>query len=145
MRVFAAGIGIFWILLTGKLIYEGLQQMELYTGGVGRLLPWIAGPSALGVQILFGITGLQLGRAHLKLYLLPFEIAPTRSVVSLMVFMPFILLAGGIGTMFYGFPLVLLIVIVAMLRYDRPWRPGKATHARPPDRKSTGWTPKPLS
>jgi hypothetical protein len=144
MRCFAAGIGIFWILLSGKAIYEGLERMEFYTAGGGELLLWIAGPSALGVQVLFGITGLQLGRAHLKLYLLPFEIAPTRSVVSLMIFMPFILLAGGIGTMLYGFPVVLLVVIVAMLRYDRPWRPRRERHPGTPDGHSPGWTTKPL-
>jgi hypothetical protein len=96
---------------------------------------WIAYVCAAGVQMLYAIAGLQLGRAHLKLYLRPWDIPPTRGVVALMIFLPFILLAGAIGLMFWGFPVVLAFVIFAMCRYDRYWSPatGLARQPRNPD------------
>ena len=143
MRFIVAAIGIFWVMASGRAIYLELQEMYLLTTRKDWLTFWIGGPSALGVQLLYAITGLQLGRAHLKLYRLPCEIAPTRSVVSLMIFLPFILLAGGIGTIGYGFPVVLLIIIIAMIRYDRPWRPALGRQPQQISGMDTGWRPLP--
>lgn len=141
LRFIVAAIGIFWVMASGRMIYLGLQEIDSYTGRNDWMVFWIGGPSALGVQLLYAITGLQLGRAHLKLYLLPFETAPARNVVSLMIFLPFILLAGGIGTMGVGFPVVLLVVIVAMIRYDSPWRPPKGQRPQEISGTDTGWRP----
>ncbi len=141
LRFIVAGIGIFWVMMSGAAIYNGLQELSRYTSRQDWLVFWIGGPSALGLQFLYAITGMQLGRAHLKLYLLPYEIAPTGHVVSLMIFLPFILLAGTIGTMFVGTPVVLLIIIIAMIRYDRPWRPAKGKHPQQVTGMDTGWRP----
>ena len=130
LRFIVAAIGIFWVMASGSAICDVLKVMDRVAGSQSWVIVWIGGPSALGVQLLYGITGLQLGRAHLKLYLLPCEVAPTRSVVSLMIFLPFILLAGGIGTIGVGFPVVLGVVILAMIRYDSPWRPPKGQPPR---------------
>ncbi len=144
MRFMAAAIGCFWVLASAGVIYGGILGMEF--GGMrlfGEVRVIIGALLALGIQALYTVTGLQLGRAHLKLYLLPYEIAPTRSVVALMIFLPFILLAGGIGTLYYGAPLVLAVMIWAMIRYDRPWRPQKsgAQPARQITGMDTGWRP----
>lgn len=75
---------------------------------------------ALVLHLLFAITGMQLGRAHLKIYLLPFEIPPTRTVVILTIFMPFILIAGAFATCGFGAILVLALMVYIMCVYDRP-------------------------
>lgn len=141
LRFIVAAIGSFWVLLASGILFGGIMALELGQRLGGDLKTWIAGSCSLGVQILYTITGMQLGRAHLKLYLLPFEIAPTRSVVSLMIFLPFILLAGGIGTLFYGTPVVMAIIIWAMIRYDSPWRPGAGHRPRHISGMDTGWRP----
>ena len=141
LRFIVAAIGSFWVLLASGILFGGIMALELGQRMGGGLNTWIAGSCAVGMQILYTITGMQLGRAHLKLYLLPFEIAPTRSVVSLMIFLPFILLAGGIGTLFYGAPVVMAIIIWAMIRYDSPWRPRAGHRPRHISGMDTGWRP----
>lgn len=141
LRFVVAGIGLFWVIGSGIMVAVVLEEMFRLTGG-GLWTQFIYGYGcSLGVQLLYCITGLQLGRAHLKLYLLPYEVAPTRAVVSMMVFLPFILLAGGIASMFYGFPIVLLIIIVAMCRYDRPWTPAKQLNHGTITGMDAGWRP----
>ncbi len=75
---------------------------------------------AILLHLLYAIIGMQLGRAHLKLYLLPFEISPTRSVATLMFTMPFILVAGTLATCGGGAILVLILLVYIMAVYDRP-------------------------
>lgn len=75
---------------------------------------------AVLLHLLYGIMGLQLGRAHLKLYLLPFELSPTRSVTTLMFTMPFILIAGTFATCIGGSILVLILMVYVAAVYDRP-------------------------
>ena len=103
---------------------------KLFSGGDWWVF-WMIYGCALGWQFLYAVTGLQLGRAHLKLYLRPWEVPPTRAVVSLLFFLPFILLAGAIGLMFWGFPIVLGFVIFAVCRYDRQLTPTPSTVSRP--------------
>ena len=141
LRFIVAAIGSFWVLLSGGFIYGGLLATQLGASMRMDSKVWITGLCALGGQVLYTITGMQLGRAHLKLYLLPYEIAPTRSVVSLMIFLPFILLAGSIGTLFYGAPVVLAIIIWSMIRYDRPWKPKPGTRPQQISGMDTGWRP----
>jgi hypothetical protein len=139
MRFIVAAIGCFWVLAATAMLYGGIVALEFGEMRIFReIRVWIGAFIALGTQILYTVTGLQLGRAHLKLYLLPYEIAPTRSVVALMIFLPFIVLAGGIGTIFYGTPLVMIIIIWAMIRYDHPWKPGVVQKITGMD---AGWRP----
>lgn len=140
LRFIVAAIGSFWVLFSASLFYGGISQLNNISFG-GDIKVWIAGLCALGGQALYTVTGMQLGRAHLKLYLLPYEIAPTRSVVSLMIFLPFILLAGSIGTLFYGAPVVLAIIIWSMIRYDRPWKPKPGARPQQITGMDTGWRP----
>ncbi|HWB06767.1 MAG TPA: hypothetical protein VG796_27330 [Verrucomicrobiales bacterium] len=134
MRFVVAGLGIFWVLAGTVVGYNVLLALgsAFFRGAWPGFA--VAFVSALGVQFLYAVTGLQLGRAHLKVYLRPWEVPPTRGVVSLMIFLPFILLAGAIGLMFWGFPLVLVFVIFAVCRYDRHWSPttGPARQPMPP-------------
>jgi ABC-type transport system involved in multi-copper enzyme maturation permease subunit len=130
MRFIVAGLGIFWVVAGAGSAFTGIDALSYGSAGES-LAMLLVYASALGVQLLYGITGMQLGRAHLKLYLRPWEVPPTRAVVSLMFFLPFILLAGAIGLMFWGFPVVLGFVIFAMCRYDRYWSPVTATKVRP--------------
>ena len=141
LRFIIAGIGCFWVLLASSFIYGGIWALEIGQFFTADWKTWIAAGCAVGVQVLYTVTGMQLGRAHLKLYLLPYEIAPTRSVVSLMIFLPFILLAGGIGTLFWGTPLVVVVIIWAMIRYDSPWRPAKGQRPQQITGMDTGWRP----
>jgi len=142
LRFLIAGIGCFWVIAAGSVLTTGIVALEF---GGGRLFSdfrfWLTVLCAAGFQILYAVTGMQLGRAHLKLYLLPFEFAPTRSVVSLMIFLPFIVLAGGIGTLFWGAPVVLAVIIWAMIRYDRPWRPKNGQRPAQLSGMDTGWRP----
>jgi hypothetical protein len=141
LRFVVAALGGFWVLSSGAAAGALLENERLFDLRGERLIFWLGCFSALGVQVLYAITGMQLGRAHLKLALLPGEAPPTRGVVSLMIFLPFILLAGAIGTLFYCFPLVLLLVIYAMCRYDRPWRPPKGRNPQRVTALDTGWRP----
>jgi ABC-type transport system involved in multi-copper enzyme maturation permease subunit len=123
MRFITAGIGIFWVVVGTIAAFTLVQSVDTmyFASEWWKFLMWYV--SALGVQMLYAVTGLQLGRAHLKLYLRPWEVSPTRAVVSLLVFLPFILLAGAIGLMLWGFPVVLGFVIFAVCRYDRQRAP----------------------
>ena len=141
MRFIAGGIGALPVLAGGLTVWRGLARIDEFDTVREWTAFWIGGVSAFGVQALYAITGLQLGRAHLKLYLLPYESAPTRGVVSLMIFLPFILLASAMGTMFYGFPVVLALVLYGMCRYDRPWRPAVGTRPQHVTGMDTGWRP----
>ncbi len=133
MRFIIAGLGGFWITLAALFTTKGIEVMDrVWASALESLMFWLGYVCALGIQFLFAVLGLQLGRAHLKLYLRPWEVPPTRGVVSLMVFMPFILLAGAIGTMFWGFPLVLVGVIFGVSRYDRYWSPATGLARQPP-------------
>lgn len=84
------------------------------------------------LNALYAIMGMQLGRAHLKLYLLPFEISPTRSVTLLMFAMPFILIAGAVASCGGGAILVLMLLVYIMAIYDRPIAPVGANSRMPP-------------
>jgi hypothetical protein len=141
LRFIIAAIGSFWVLFASSFLFAGIAELEKGTNLIWDLKACLSGLCAVGVQALYTITGMQLGRAHLKLYLLPYEIAPTRSVVALLIFMPFILLAGGIGTLFYGAPLVIAIIIWSMIRYDSPWRPKKGRRPQHISGMDTGWRP----
>lgn len=141
LRFIVASIGAFWVLFASGLLFAGIKALEDGWRVTGDFKTLLTGICAVGVQALYTITGMQLGRAHLKLYLLPYEIAPTRSVVALMIFLPFILLAGGIGTLFYGAPVVLGIIIWSMIRYDSPWKPKKGQRPQHVSGLDTGWRP----
>lgn len=51
-------------------------------------------------------------------------------MVALLIFFPFILFAGSIGTLMVGTPVILIIIIWAMIRHDRSWRPALERHPR---------------
>ena len=74
---------------------------------------------ALLFHALYAIIGLQLGRAHLKLFLLPYEISPTRGMVAMHLTAPFMLLAGGIATCGWGAILVLILLLYAVSVFDK--------------------------
>ena len=67
---------------------------------------------------LLCLVGLQLGRAHLKHCLLPWEKSPTRNMVVLLVLLPFILTAGTVMTLGWGGVLVVVVMITVVVKLD---------------------------
>jgi hypothetical protein len=72
----------------------------------------------VGIFTLCILAGLQLGRAHLKLYLVPWEPTPTRTIVSMFIFMPIIIGAGSILTWGFGGLVIEAILIYVFLSLD---------------------------
>ncbi len=72
----------------------------------------------IAYAVLLCLVGLQLGRAHLKQCLLPWELLPTRNMVVLLVLLPFILTAGTVMTLGWGGVLVLGVMIFVVVRLD---------------------------
>ncbi len=141
------GLGkrVSFIAISG--LYTGLTAMVTVGFAYGlkfqagsRLMLGYALTCGVSLLVLFTAIGLQLGRAHLKLYLLPYEIAPTGTMVSLLIFIPFILLAGGVATCGMGLIFVIGVLIFTTCNGDRPWRnkPGKEASLTGMD---TGWRP----
>ena len=75
------------------------------------------------LHLFYAIIGLQLGRAHLKLYLLPYEIPPTRNLVAMLLTAPFMLIAGAVATCGWGAIIVLVLLAYAVSNYDKPQTP----------------------
>ncbi|MBP7948283.1 MAG: hypothetical protein KA004_01420 [Verrucomicrobiales bacterium] len=73
----------------------------------------------LAIFALYAVLGLQLGRAHLKLCLVPWEQAPTRSIAGLLLISPFILLTGILITCGWGGLFIILIFIITIIQIDR--------------------------
>lgn len=144
LRFLTGGIGAFWVLAGGIVAFNALEAIRWLGAAPGSakwIFTWYAYGGGLGVQILYAVAGMQLGRAHLKLYLLPYEVSPTRAVIALMIFLPFILLAGSLGSLMYGFPAVLALVIFGMCRLDRPWKPAAGQKVQHVTGLDTGWRP----
>jgi hypothetical protein len=137
-----AGLGMrfFVIAVAGLLLtLAGLstETMIANARGVARLSDLSLFAYIYGYAILFhalyAMIGLQLGRAHLKLFLTPHEISPTKGMVAMLLTAPFMLLAGGIATCGWGSILVLMLLIYAVSAFDKTppgaeWavrRPGK--------------------
>jgi hypothetical protein len=87
----------------------------------------------LGFMLINAMLGLQLARAHLKLFLVPWEPSPTSTMATLIITMPFILGAGTVATCGYGGPLVEVVILFSMLMYDRDAGLGRSdgTSAKP--------------
>ena len=119
MRFFIIGTGVVILGLTVS-ITEG---MIANARGAARLLDY--GIFAYGyayamlLHLLYAAIGLQLGRAHLKLFLMPYEISPTRGMVAMLLTAPFMLIAGGIATCGYGAIIVLMLLVYSVAVFDR--------------------------
>ena len=72
----------------------------------------------IAYAVLLCLVGLQLGRAHLKQCLLPWEPSPTRNMVVLFVLLPFIITAGSVMTLGWGGVLALGVMIFVVVRLD---------------------------
>jgi hypothetical protein len=70
-------------------------------------------------HVLYAAIGLQLGRAHLKLFLAPYEISPTRGMMAMFFAAPFMLIAGAVATCGYGALIVLGLVVYTVCAFDR--------------------------
>ena len=73
---------------------------------------------AFAYAVLLCLVGLQLGRAHLKKCLLPWENSPTRDMVVLLVMLPLIVLVGSLMTLGWGGVLVMGVLIIIMIKHD---------------------------
>ena len=120
------GIRFFIIAVPGLLLSVNAFSTELMIAnaqGVGRLsdlaLFAYIYAYALLFHALYALIGLQLGRAHLKLFLAPHEMSPTKGMVAMLLTAPFMLIAGGIATCVWGSILVLLLLIYAVSAFDK--------------------------
>lgn len=120
VKISLLALAMLWLtaipLLTSSIIINllpkiGTSLTEFWTVILGSLY-------FIELNALLTLIGLQLGRAHLKLYLVPWEPSPTRSMVTLLVLMPFLLAAGTVATCGYGGVLVQAVVIHALLVFD---------------------------
>lgn len=73
----------------------------------------------LSMLLYFTLIGLQLARGHLKLFLVPWEISPTRSTATMGVLAPLLFIAGAAVTLLVGMILAMLLLCYAVLVYDR--------------------------
>ncbi len=83
------------------------------------LMAGFVGLFSVGVMLIAILSGLQLGRAHLRRSLVPWEPSPTRTMVTLIVCLPFILTAGTVATLLWGGVVVEAVIVIGLLRYDR--------------------------
>lgn len=86
---------------------------------------------AILFHVLYAMIGLQLGRAHLKLFLTPHEISPTKTMLAMLLTAPFMLIAGAIATCGWGAILVLMLLVYAVSAFDKT-PPGAEWAARRP-------------
>ncbi len=122
LRFIVAGLGGFWIILAALFTTRGIEGMERMAGGaVESLIFGVSYVCALGIHLLFAVIGLQLGRAHLKVYLRPEQVPPTRGMVAVLIFLPGILFVLAVVSLGWGFPVVLAAAILIMCRRDRCW------------------------
>ena len=136
MRLVAVAVCGFWVLGVGT--FNQAIIKEVATGG-GMVLYGVV--SGLSFFVLYTATGLQLGRSHLKLSLLPYEMSPRGNMMALLCFLPMMVIAGVVVTCGFGALPVILILAVAMFRHDAPWRPGKGRRPETVTGFDTGWRP----
>jgi hypothetical protein len=136
MRLVAVAVCGFWVL--GVSVLNQTLIKEVATAG-GMVLYGVV--SGLGFFVLYTATGLQLGRSHLKLSLLPYEMSPRGNMMALLCFLPMMVIAGVVVTCGFGALPVILILAVAMFRHDAPWRPGKGRRPETVTGFDTGWRP----
>ena len=119
MRFFIIGVGGGLLMVTAF----STEMMIANARGVARFTDLALFAYLYAYAILFhslyAIIGLQLGRAHLKLFLLPYEISPTRGMVTMLLTAPFMLLAGTIATCGWGAILVLVLLVYAVSVFDK--------------------------
>ena len=120
------GMRFFIIAVAGLLLFTTAvftEFMIAYAKGAPRLRDLAGFAYGYCYAILFSglytMIGLQLGRAHLKLFLAPYEISPTRGMMAMLLTVPFMLLAGAIATCGWGAILVLILLIYAVGAFDK--------------------------
>ena len=119
MRFFIIGTGVLILGLTVS-ITEGMINHARGAARTFDYLLFIYGYAyAMLLHVLYATIGMQLGRAHLKLFLMPYEISPTRGMVTMLLTAPFMLVAGGIATCGYGAIIVLLLLVYSVVVFDR--------------------------
>jgi ABC-type transport system involved in multi-copper enzyme maturation permease subunit len=77
-------------------------------------------------SIFLATLGLQVGRGHLKLCIRPWEVENTHGMTIFFVFSPLILLIGSMATLGFGTPVVVLLMTLAAVMYDRQVLPAVA-------------------
>lgn len=119
MRFFIILAGAFMMGLTA-LFTESMIAMAHVAGRTMEMFLFAYTYAyALLLHALYAAIGLQLGRAHLKLFLLPYQSSPTKGMVALLLTSPFMLFAGALATCGYGAIVVLIILFYAVLMFDR--------------------------
>ena len=119
-RIIVTLIALIYLLGTSIAVSSMAGAVSREVGG--RIPTWalIYGAIyAIGVFLILILLGLQLGRAHLKLSLLPWESSPTTAMLTMIICMPFILIAGTVATCGYGGVVVEAILIYAFFQVDR--------------------------
>ena len=118
MRFFIIGVAAFLL----GMVAVFTEVMIANARGVARLQDLVTFAYGYLYAVLFhglyAMIGLQLGRAHLKLFLHPHELTLTKSMVAMMLGAPFMLLAGGLATLVYGAILVPILFLYAVSRVD---------------------------
>jgi hypothetical protein len=138
-RFFAVAVCSAWIIIATLMI----QGVTAATGSIAGIPAYSIFCGHLFFA-LYTAAGLQLGRAHLKVYLLPFEVNPGSTILVLMIIFPFLILGCGLVLAAVSVWLVwiaLVIPIAALLLSDNPWQP---SHGRLPASISgfdTNWRP----
>ncbi len=119
MRVLVIGVAGF-LLASNAFVTE---MMIANAKGTGRLKDLALFAYLFAYAILFhglyAMIGLQLGRAHLKLFLSPYEMSPTRGMVTMLLTAPFMLIAGAVATCLWGAIIVLGLLIYAVSVFDK--------------------------
>lgn len=127
-----------YIMRTVVLVMTGIYQLVLYSCYYFTLvevfrsgfpssvsfLPILISACYLVLFIILTLIGLQLARGHLKVYLVPWEPPPTRTMMSILIVLPLILLFFGIATMGFGIIVAKIGMMLILLRYDQPSRGG---------------------
>lgn len=127
-----------YLMRTVVLIIAAIYHLVLYlvcrfvlevTFGIGfsgslAIFPMLVSACYLVLIVILTLIGLQLARGHLKIYLVPWEPSPTRTMMTILIILPLILLFFGIATMGYGIIVAELGLMFILLKYDQPSRGG---------------------
>ena len=131
MRFFIIAVAGLLLLITAGLT----EGMIANAKGTARLtdLAWFAHnfSYAMLFHALYATIGLQLGRAHLKLFLTPYEISPAKGMAAMLLTAPFMLIAGAFATCGVGAFFVLILLVYAVSTFDKT-PPGAEWAARGP-------------
>ncbi len=120
VRIIISAVSVLYAMISSVALTVALNEQAFRSGsGMQIVIVTVIVLYGLGFMGICVLLGLQLARAHLKVYLVPWEPSPTRTMVTLIICLPFILGAGTVATCGWGGPLVEAVLIYSLLMYDR--------------------------